>query len=395
MPIVPDTPPGNLTIGMTGFNERAAEQIAFINNLMTLLNQASGFLTGDDRQSSATDTTADALMKVGAFGWGSTLISLLEDANSALGAGTQFYRGYNGTNYPDGSTDGYVLLHIDRSDGAAFQVAYNVTDGDQYTRSYTASAWSAWDKTLKASAVQSSVTDETAGKLMQVGAFGWGLTSGAANIADWDDHTIASGMYLFSITTANLGSKPPLYADGNFGFARVERYNESYMTVTVWRATGDALPYTRRYINGTWGTWTRLFTGESIKGTVSQVGGLPTGALVERVSNANGEAFKFACGTLICWKRITLTAQNISTAYGSGGLFRSENVLSGANAYPASFIVAPACVVSCAVDDYSILTAVGGTGDGNNTPATAYAVSPVSLTSRNIRVSVEAIGRWY
>ena len=37
-----------------------------------------------------------------------------------------------------------------------------------------------------------------------------------------------------------------------------------------------------------------------ILGTVSQSGGVPTGAVIERGSNANGEYVKFADGTMIC-----------------------------------------------------------------------------------------------
>lgn len=38
----------------------------------------------------------------------------------------------------------------------------------------------------------------------------------------------------------------------------------------------------------------------NILGTVSQSGGVPTGAVIERGSNANGEYVKFADGTLVC-----------------------------------------------------------------------------------------------
>lgn len=43
------------------------------------------------------------------------------------------------------------------------------------------------------------------------------------------------------------------------------------------------------------------FTRANILGTVSQSSGTPTGAIIERGSNANGEWIKFADGTLICW----------------------------------------------------------------------------------------------
>ncbi|MCP3177314.1 hypothetical protein MJO47_09405 [Desulfuromonas sp. KJ2020] len=61
-----------------------------------------------------------------------------------------------------------------------------------------------------------------------------------------------------------------------------------------------------------------------ILGTVSQSGGVPTGAIIERGSNANGEYVKFADGTLICWggypassspRSITLPAAAIDSGY--------------------------------------------------------------------------------
>lgn len=48
------------------------------------------------------------------------------------------------------------------------------------------------------------------------------------------------------------------------------------------------------------GTWRKVYAQDSILGAVSQSGGVPTGAIIERGANANGEFVKFADGTLIC-----------------------------------------------------------------------------------------------
>ncbi|WP_275223148.1 hypothetical protein, partial [Citrobacter freundii] len=53
-----------------------------------------------------------------------------------------------------------------------------------------------------------------------------------------------------------------------------------------------------------------------VVGTVSQSGGVPTGAIIERGSNSNGEYTKFADGTLICW--FTRSVESI-TSNPSGG----------------------------------------------------------------------------
>ncbi|WP_218571770.1 hypothetical protein [Stutzerimonas degradans] len=52
--------------------------------------------------------------------------------------------------------------------------------------------------------------------------------------------------------------------------------------------------------------WRELFHSRNILGTVSQSGGVPTGAIIERGSNANGEYVRFADGRQICTRRISL-----------------------------------------------------------------------------------------
>ena len=48
----------------------------------------------------------------------------------------------------------------------------------------------------------------------------------------------------------------------------------------------------------------------NILGTVAQSGGAPTGAIIERGSNANGEYVRFADGTQICWKSETVVVDD-------------------------------------------------------------------------------------
>ncbi|MNO65280.1 hypothetical protein D3C76_560280 [compost metagenome] len=50
----------------------------------------------------------------------------------------------------------------------------------------------------------------------------------------------------------------------------------------------------------------------NILGAVSQAGGVPTGALLQRGSNANGEFIRLADGTQICWGLITVPKQALS-----------------------------------------------------------------------------------
>ncbi|MCA2011161.1 DUF2793 domain-containing protein [Cereibacter sphaeroides] len=75
----------------------------------------------------------------------------------------------------------------------------------------------------------------------------------------------------------------------------------------------------------------------NILGTVSQSGGGPTGAIMERGSNANGEYVRFADGTQICWASIDETPTAWATA--EGAFFRRSSSLTWT--YPAAFIAAP------------------------------------------------------
>lgn len=67
------------------------------------------------------------------------------------------------------------------------------------------------------------------------------------------------------------------------------------------------------------GTAGSLYSRDSIIGAVGQVGGVPTGAIIEVVTNANGTAVKFADGTMIC----TRTLSNVTTSSTQGSLFFS------------------------------------------------------------------------
>ncbi len=70
--------------------------------------------------------------------------------------------------------------------------------------------------------------------------------------------------------------------------------------------------YVRYRFSDVWTTWRMLHTQGNILGTVSQSSGVPTGAIIERGSNANGEYVKFADGTLLM-KRTAAVNTTISS----------------------------------------------------------------------------------
>jgi len=121
-------------------------------------------------------------------------------------------------------------------------------------------------------------------------------------------------------------------------------------------------------------------------GTVSQSGGIPTGSIIEKGSNANGEYVKFADGTMIC-RLVRNESVAVTTAYGS--LFFGSG---SAWTYPAAFTSSPAVCVSAfraAAVIFSQPNSVSTTGCG------VYVLAGSSLSSATTEIYLIAIGRWY
>jgi hypothetical protein len=143
----------------------------------------------------------------------------------------------------------------------------------------------------------------------------------------------------------------------------------------------------RRYTNSSGGAawnnaWERI--ENPTVGSVAQSGGIPTGAVIERGSNANGEYTKFADGTMICM--CSVAGLPVSTATGS--IFRSETF---SLTFPASF----ANTASLSVVANAAITTIWCNTNGTSTGQTslrAYA-SLSDATARNFNVL--AIGRWF
>ena len=129
-----------------------------------------------------------------------------------------------------------------------------------------------------------------------------------------------------------------------------------------------------------WGEWTVIEL--PALGSVSQSSGVPTGALIERGSNANGEYVKFADGTLICFGEGA--AQAVDTA--SGGLFRTAG--SSSWTYPAAFVSVPVGICN---PRSSVRWGALGTGI---TSATYIQVS-ATTSATAVASGLAAIGRWF
>lgn len=162
--------------------------------------------------------------------------------------------------------------------------------------------------------------------------------------------------------------------------------NSGWITLYTIAATYLDIPDIRR--NGS-----QVFSRDNIVGTVSQSGGVPTGAIVQRGSNANGEFIRYADGTQICWDSGT-TTNAISTADGTLFSLAASINRTFATAFLTGTIPA-------------VIPSAGRTGGGSVVYATVDATptdtgvnlmlsSPSNLTtSVTKRWNYTAIVRWF
>ncbi|MCV6162985.1 hypothetical protein [Pseudomonas aeruginosa] len=132
-----------------------------------------------------------------------------------------------------------------------------------------------------------------------------------------------------------------------------------------------------------------LYSRDSILGAVSQASGIPSGAIIERGANANGDYVRYTDGTQICWFNASVTDQAIDAAYGS--LFTGTRSWS----FPIAFSGSP--TVSVGLFRW-------GTGAGWGTVGGIASASGITLRAFDIvsratgtatSISAIAVGRWF
>lgn len=124
-----------------------------------------------------------------------------------------------------------------------------------------------------------------------------------------------------------------------------------------------------------------------IAGTVSQSGGVPTGAIIERGSNANGEYVRYADGTQICWGQVTASASITGAIMGA---FRSGAVNVP---FPVGFSATPRLIpIPYEID--SCLSCIGSSNTNAN-GGSILLIANASQAAASRVITWQAIGRWY
>jgi hypothetical protein len=111
---------------------------------------------------------------------------------------------------------------------------------------------------------------------------------------------------------------------------------------------------------------------------------VPTGGLIERGSNANGEFARWADGTQICWHKLTATGA-INVAFLGGFRNAGQTWI-----YPASFVAPP--VIQGSPGNFSAISVV--TNSVGTLAASVFSTAIASQASATLVADVTAIGRW-
>jgi len=234
--------------------------------------------------------------------------------------------------------------------------------------------------------VTQTAVDTTAGRLTKVGDFGLGGIGDAITLANLDDKNTPAGQY------RTIGTTTGVFPSGAsvFGYITIIRYDTSNISQTytpVGNGGGANSTFTRTYNSFTsaWMPWRQVFNQGNILGTVTQTAGVPTGAVMQHSSSANGFFERRASGRAVC-TRMDQTTPNVSTAYGS--LFRSADIVW---TFPTAFFAGTLPAVSFSADNADV---IGFRVSALSATAVTFQLVANASISGTTTVRASAIGRW-
>jgi hypothetical protein len=236
---------------------------------------------------------------------------------------------------------------------------------------------------LTGTAVTQSANDTTAGRLTKVGDFGIGLNAlPAPTVADlnahfttgfwrWDQGSVngpaGAGAFMHLTRIATPLSSPGLHTQVAFGVST---------EVRIW---------VRQYGVNAWGPWREVYNASTVVGPVSQASGIPTGAVIERGANANGEFTRFADGTQMCWH----VGPALACQSTQGALFMNASLQGWT--FPAAF--AAGTTPALGGNGGSTARFLGGQVASNT--SASYRVLSAFSDAATAQPYLTAIGRWF
>jgi phage-related tail fiber protein len=244
--------------------------------------------------------------------------------------------------------------------------------------------------TASRATVMTSLTDTTAGRLMPVGAFGLGRVASGADAAIVDCNSLTVGGVFYVRPTAL--NRPP---ESSGIVVSVSPYDSSFIKqVATWTIAGGESRTSERWMAaGVWQPWRLTYTQANIVGTVSQSAGVPTGAIIQRGGNANGQFTRFADGTQDCWVRRANSINSAESPMGAS-LFRTGHLYNWT--YPISFSGLPVLEASPEYNG-SVFNFWFGDFRGTSSVSTTYEYYGTSNTvfPDSVIENLTAKGRWF
>lgn len=280
---------------------------------------------------------------------------------------------------------GGIIMHYGRAGDTAVQHycstgTVDVTTGYR-TYNTVSAGWSSWVMNVRSLDLVSSNGDTAAGKVLTTGFMGLGarvgFNLGSANSASYNGFYQGAG--------AGSTNYPGSTAYGSMLVMSRENAVISQLAMFGSAGTGP-----EAYVRGsndnaaTWSGWGKLFHSLNTVGTVSQSGGVPTGAIIESGSNSNGQYIKWADGTMIQRGQVASSSIAVSTTAGV------------AVPFPLGFAASAPITPKLSVEPYlnwDHFGAIGASSVGS-TSMNVF-IRNGSTTAQQFALRWECTGRWF
>lgn len=135
---------------------------------------------------------------------------------------------------------------------------------------------------------------------------------------------------------------------------------------------------------------------DNILGPVTQASGVPTGAIIETITNANGTAIKYADGTMVCY---FMAAMNGGAAIAVGPFFKSTVTYNWT--FPVAFVAPPIFNVSglwtdaAYADTQTWVVFDRGPTTSNTLSPRMRIMSTATWSNISFNLYLHAVGRWF
>lgn len=264
-------------------------------------------------------------------------------------------------------TDWFEAISIDPS-----AKTLSLAVGDSVGGQLTETAFQI-DRQITGTAVQSSVTDTTSGRLLRNGAFGIGVQL-PSNIDDIDSDTTPNGWW--RTVDGTLGTFPS--GASKWGVLQTVCFNTGILMQT-YTTTGHTAGYNRIWHrwrdknSNTWRSWYEAVTTYNAVGTINDT----SASILETGTNSNGRYVRHKDGTQICWASVTTSDTSVQSWI-----------------YPASFVGTPQ--IHCTPASAAPTNGISPMVDAATTTSTTGGVLAFNSGNTQVATSLQvmAIGTW-